>query len=204
MEGGVFAKIVKLDRTQSKCWPRHTDSLRKGVFFDYTYFSSYTWLEQQVVFAAFACNGRRRCWHGRRRHEVLQTGGGLARIVSFFCQMGVFFDGLWCIQANLSSPRCRTHDAAVAFRQIINQYRFVNWRFAGTQRRPAVPNRWWVFATFALWSHGILISRMQSMFEKIFIYKDDSDARKWRWMRVFAHLCLMKTFCGKKFAPRNH
>ena len=109
MEAGVFAKIVKLDRTQSKCWPRHTDSLRKGVFFDYTYFSSYTWLEQQVVFAAFACNGRRRCWHGRRRHEVLQTGGGLARIVSFFCQMGIFFDGLWCIQANLSSPRDAGH-----------------------------------------------------------------------------------------------
>lgn len=45
----------------------------------------------------------------------------------------------------------------------------------------------------------ILITRMQSLFEKLFKYKDDSDARKWRWMRVFAHLCLMKTSCGKKF-----
>lgn len=29
-------------------------------------------------------------------------------------------DSLWCLQACLSSRRCQTHDAAVAFWQIIN------------------------------------------------------------------------------------
>lgn len=84
MVGGVFAKIVKLDRTQSKCWPRRTDSFRKGLFFDYIYFSSYTWLQQQVVFVAFACNA------GMEDVEVLQTGGGLARIVSLFAKWLTF------------------------------------------------------------------------------------------------------------------
>ena len=50
----------------------------------------------------------------------------------------------------------------------------------------------------AIW---ILINRMQSMFQTLFKYKHDSDARKWRWMKVFAHLCLMQTSCGKKMYP---
>jgi len=51
------------------------------------------------------------------------------------------------------------------------------------------------FRVEAMW---ILIHRMQSTFESLFKHKEDADARKWRWMKLFAHLCRMKTSCGKQ------
>ena len=110
----------------------------------------------------------------------------------------ILFHGFWCTQAYLSSPGCRTHDAAVAFRQILNTALCTE----GLEERSAIQLCQTVegcLPRLRAEAIGILINRMQSLFQLLFKYKHDSDARKWRWMRVFGHLCLLQTSCGKKF-----